>query len=301
MRYCYRLIILLTLLFSSGTYAAFGIFLDALDWRPTETNDWVYNNSETLPKQSVTYKTIDFNYAPGFRIGITHQGEWDGLLSLTHLYASTNDSAIGHLQPSFLGSVTAKPFPPGTYLYQSGQVRQTIYYNIIDANIGKSFSPAAFVTLQPIVGLMGGWINQRIYAAYQGSTSTREKITNNFEGIGPKIGLNTAIHLFNCYEYEPNVIVGFAASYQFGDWSISDVTTVTPPTTVNVLGANHKMGALTLQGLLGLELKHKKLSVKLAYEINEWFDQFQIFDNDTGAHNNDLVLQGLTVGIAYDF
>lgn len=38
---------------------------------------------------------------------------------------------------------------------------------------------------------------------------------------------------------------------------------------------------------------------KSEYEINDWFEQFQIFDDATGAHNNDLILQGLTVQLAY--
>jgi hypothetical protein len=35
--------------------------------------------------------------------------------------------------------------------------------------------------------------------------------------------------------------------------------------------------------------------------LNDWFNQQQYEDNDTGTHSNDLVLQGLTVGIAYHF
>lgn len=279
-----------------------GVFLDAIDWRPTETNDWVYINTETLPKQSLIYKTIDYHYTPGYRFGLTYSYcTFDSLLSFTHLHATANDSAVGNMQPSFLGSVTAKPFPPGQYLYKSGQVRQIIDYNIFDLHVGKQFSPAAFVSLHPIVGLMGGWINQTIYAAYQGSTSSNEKITNNFVGIGPKVGLDTSVRLFNYNCYQPNLIVGFAASYQVGNWDITDVAKVTPTSTIKVIGANHSMGALTLQGLIGVELNYKNLGVKLAYELNDWFDQMQIFDNDTGAHNNDLILQGLTFGVYFNF
>lgn len=39
--------------------------------------------------------------------------------------------------------------------------------------------------------------------------------------------------------------------------------------------------------------------VKVAYEVSDWFNQYQVFDNTTGARNNDLVLQGLTVGLNY--
>lgn len=296
MRYIHRLIAISTVLLASNSYAL-GFFISALDWRPTETNDWAYVNSQTLPYQSIAYKTIDFGYTPGFRIGATYTGAWDGLLSYTRLYTTTNDSTVGNIQPSFLGSVNAKPSP--AYLYLSGQVRQTIDYNIFDANIGKQFSPAALITLQPIVGLIGGWINQSIYASYQGSTSSNEKLTNNFSGIGPKIGIHTFIHLFDYQNYQSHLMVNFATAYLLGSWNVSDITKVTPTHTVIVNGVNHTMGSLAIQSLAGVQIEHKQFSANLAYEINQWFNQTQIFDNDTGAHNNDLVLQGLALTLAY--
>src|SRR5436189_5687529 len=138
MRRCNRFIIILACLFVNTAYA-FDFFIDGLDWRPTETNDWVYVNSETLPNQTLTYKTIDFNYTPGFRVGMRYVADWDALLAYTSLDASTRDAATGHLQPSFSGSVTAKPSQ--AYLYDAGQVKQSIDYNVIDLDFGKMFSP----------------------------------------------------------------------------------------------------------------------------------------------------------------
>ena len=37
------------------------------------------------------------------------------------------------------------------------------------------------------------------------------------------------------------------------------------------------------------------------YEINDWLNQCQIFDDATGPHNNDLILQGLTVSFGCSF
>lgn len=298
MRHFYRFIILSLFLLCHNAYA-YDVFLDALYWRPTETNDWAYINSETVPSQTISYKTINFNYAPGFRIGAIYTGSWDALLSYTQLYSSTNDSATGNIQPAFVGSVTAKP--SAAYLYSSGNVRQTIDYNIIDVLAGKQFFPTPSLMLHPVAGIMGGKINQAIYANYYGSTTSHEKIINNFTGIGPKIGIDMAFNLINCATVIPKFIAGFASSYQIGNWDISDTTNVQPTSTVIVNGANHSMGALTLQGFLGFNVDYKKLSVKLIYEINDWFDQSQFFDNDTGAHNNELVLQGLTAGVTYQF
>lgn len=298
MRHIYRFITLCLLTIASNAHAI-GVFMDVLDWRPTETNDWAYVNSLTVPTQTLGYKTIDFSYAPALRVGMTFNSYLDTVLSYTHLFASTSDSAVGHIQPAFLGSVNAKP--SSSYLYSSGQVRQTIDFNIFDVNVGKPFTPTSGVLLHPMVGLMGGWINQSIFATYRGSTTSNESIKNNFTGIGPKVGIDTSIRFINVKEAESSVLFGFAASYLYGDWDINDVTKRTPTLTIINSGANHRMGAITLQALVGLKVDYKQLSAKLAYEFSDWFDQTQIFDNDTGAHNNDLILQGLTLGVSYRF
>ncbi len=111
----------------------------------------------------------------------------------TTMHDSTTD---GFIRPTFIGSVTAQPAPAS--LYTSGQIYQSINYNIFDANVGKQFHPASAWMLHPIAGLMGGWIFQTINATYQQPTvSTNEKVINNFFGIGPKVGVDTSITLFN--------------------------------------------------------------------------------------------------------
>ena len=298
MRHIYRFITLAALTFSNSVYAMTA-FLEAIDWRATETNDWCYVNSQQLPHQTIDYKSIDFSYAPGFRLGgIYSASTWDSLLSFTHLYTTANDSTVGNVRPSFSGSVTASP--PG-YLFKSGSVNQSIDFNIIDLNFGKQFNPSGSLTLHPIAGIMGGWINQSIHASFQGSTSARENISNNFTGLGPKAGIDTNFVLFDYKDFQPKFVAAFAASYLMGHWDISDVTRATPNKTVYVNGVSHNLGALTLQTSMGVKVEHNNFALKLAYEISDWFNQSQFFDNDTGTHNNDLILQGLTFGVAYDF
>ena len=309
MRHYYRLIILSALLLSSSAFAL-EIFVEGLEWRATETNNWAYINSESLPHQTINYKTIDFNYSPGFRVGVSYIRTWDALISYTRFYTTAHDSATGLIRPSFVGSVTAQQKPAD--LFTSGQVYPSINYNIFDINFGQRFHPAEAWMLHPIAGLMGGWINQTIRASYQGSpiltgshagetASTNEKITNNFVGVGPKAGVDTSITLFNYHDYQPKLLAAFSASYLVGNWVIRDVTNVTPKRNITVSGSSTSMGSLTLQGSIGLALDYKKFAIKVAYELSDWFNQNQFFDNDTGTHNNDLILQGLVLGITYDF
>lgn len=295
----HRFLIFTCLLISATTHAS-GVFIDALRWRVTETNNWVYNNSLSVPNQILDYKGIEFNYNTGVRLGTFYEKNNNNvLLAYTHFNTTANDSATGNLQPSFIGSVTAKP--SHAYLYSSGQVNQRITYNIIDFNVGHDFQPTQAIMLHPFLGVMGGWIDQTIHTQYQGSTSADEQLINNFKGFGPKVGIDTDIQLFDYHHIRPALYASFATTYLLGYWNITDTTQAVPGNNVNVIGTNPRMGAITLQGAMGFKVDYKQLQIKLTYEINDWRDQCQFFDNDTGAHNNDLVLQGLTLGVSYRF
>lgn len=287
-----------TLLLSGSTHAT-QIFLDGLYWQASETNNWAYTNSNTTPVQNISYKTLNFNYQPGFRIGgIYSAPTWDSLFSYTQVHTNTKDSTSGNVLSAFLGTTTAKPFEG--YFFDTGRIRQTIDYDMLDLNFGKQFQPASALMLHPFIGVMGGWINQNFNATYQGAMSTNEIINNNFTGIGPKFGIDTSILFLTYRNAQFNLLGAFAASYLIGHWVVTDDTMANPRATVIIANRSHNMGAPTMQAMLGAKATYKKFAVKLAYEFNEWFNQVQFYDNDSGTHGNDLVMQGFSLGLTYE-
>jgi len=42
-------------------------------------------------------------------------------------------------------------------------------------------------------------------------------------------------------------------------------------------------------------------ALKVGYEFQDWLNHFQIFTNDSGTDNLDLILQGLTLDLRFDF
>lgn len=61
------------------------------------------------------------------------------------------------------------------------------------------------------------------------------------------------------------------------------------------------VGALAFQAIVGLNLKYRNWSATVGYELNDWLNQCQIFDDATGTHNNDLLLQGLIFRAMFGF
>jgi hypothetical protein len=50
-----------------------------------------------------------------------------------------------------------------------------------------------------------------------------------------------------------------------------------------------------------LQLNCRNWNSAVGYEFNDWLNQCQIFDDATGPHNNDLIVQGLSVRAGYRF
>lgn len=300
MSYLHRIIILSSLLFTASTHAAYDLFVDGLYWQGSEDIDWAFNSNLSATQQSIAYQTISFSANPGVRIGVGYQGDWDSQFYYTYFYSKSTAAITGNLTSAFMGGKLISA-SNNNFFYQTGQVSFSINYNILDWDFSKKFYVSPALTLRPIMGIRGGWIYQSVNTYFQGIISIAEYVNNDFKGIGPKAGIESIWQVYNQNLYKLSIFSTFTTSYLWGTWNINDVTTDTINTRfyTNVGGRN--FGAFTVQGILGLNLDYKCCSIKLGYEINDWFNQYQVIDDATGAHNNDLILQGLTLKFAYTF
>jgi hypothetical protein len=292
-----RLILLLCFLTSPIAHAS-DIFIEPLYWRITQPIDWVYFNSATTPSQTIAYQTTTFHFTPGFRVGANFtQTNWDSSLYYTQYSAKTADTAQGNLVSGLLGSKLVQASATPTFFYTAGHVQSSIDYHMLDWNIGKCFAATEKLSLHPVIGLEGGVVNQSLDSYLQGSTSATENVKQRFKGLGPKIGIESTINLLQ----HVNLVANFYSAYLLGYWEITDKLHTNLASNVDIDVANRNLGTMSLQGLLGLQWNYKQFSVRAGYEITDWFNECQIFDDATGAHDNDLILQGLSLKISYRF
>ena len=316
MRYfCWLLV--LTCLLQAQSAHALEFFGDFLYWRATEPVDWVLNTNRLPTDQFVAYETIQFDFVPAFRVGVVHEGQWNTRFSYAHLHTSSTDSASGNLTPAFLGGKLALSDPPKSTppYFDLGQVEAAIDYNVIDCDLGPLVNHDPSLQVRPVVGLRAAWIAQTFDSAFQGewpdlnlSKSMAEHMKNDFWGIGPKIGLENTCTLWRGAECQFHGIANFSTAYLLGHWTVKDTTDLTAihdsGTTVServVPIVGRDFGALTFQALLGIQLNYRRWTAMAGYEISDWLNQCQIFDDATGPHNNDLILQGLTVNVRCRF
>jgi hypothetical protein len=301
MQHFYRLLMTGLIFLSAAAHALpenpYYFFADILYWKATEIIDWAYDNDLNPVDQNISYQSTRFNFEPGFRLGLGYGHDWDAELYYTNYSTDTTDSASGNLKSGFFGGTAG--LPAGHPFYNNGHFKMAIDLKMIDATLGKRFEISPRLMLHPSLGLEGGWINQAMRADLQGYYLTSEVIHNDFSGIGPKFGIDGSFTFLQHNGFDASLVAGFSTAYLWGHWDITDVYQDNSPRTIDVDLADRNMGGLVFQGMLGFGVSYHGFSVELSYEINDWFEQCQIFDDATGAHNNDLILQGLTLQLAY--
>ncbi|BBO36330.1 Lpg1974 family pore-forming outer membrane protein [Lacipirellula parvula] len=315
-----RIILLLTLswqlLCHNASAHALEFFGDFLYWKATETVDWTLDQNSNPANQFVAYRTIEYGFDPGFRAGVAHEGDLDARFYYTRFHTSTSDSATGQLTGAFMGAKMNQPPAPTSY-FDVGQVAAEIDYNMFDFDLGRRFQPSESLMLRPVVGLRAGWINQNIDSQFDANyldngaplhRQVNEAMTNDFWGIGPKLGLENALNLHRGEACEFNLAANFYAAYLIGHWDVDDVTRIANTQNGSTTNSNYVVdvdsrdfGALAFQAILGLNMKYGRWTGTVGYELNDWLNQGQFFDDATGPHDNDLLLQGLTARLGCSF
>jgi len=292
---------------SKATAATFDVYADALYWQTTETVDWalVISPSSTN-SQKVTFETICFHWNPGFRVGVgfTELCDcWDTQFSYTYFRAhATNHTKGDKIRSNFFG-----PKLSLVGFFQEANIKTRIDYNIFDWELGRLFYPTPCISFRPMIGLKGGWIDQTLNTSWKKTVdifnilifpvTATENVTNNFWGIGPQGGVNGRWFFTEYF----SLVGDFAAAFMWGHWSFSDQYVDSLISNIVIKEDDRNFGALMLQGFIGLGFDFPCFSLKVGYEVQDWFNQYQVFDLGTGGQNQDLLLQGLTAHVRFDF
>lgn len=297
---------------SLGAYAAgVSAFGDLLVWHASEETTSIWSSVITTSPPNTTdfdAKNINFNWDPGFRVGIAYEPVnpfWDTKLSWTHF---TTQSRINS--------------PPANQLiipeFFSGFLSENVFFgsnidwklamNMIDLEASHQFNVTPSFILRPAIGIKGGTIDQTVDTLWNAVlyTST-EKVRNNFSGIGPSFGIDAN---WNFY-HELNLVGRFSTAFMWGNWNVRD-TYARPsalfgfitPTTITTKMNHSELGTLMFNYFLGLEWIHQgksTVTLKLGYEAQSWANQLRLLTFQQLPLHGDLTLQGATCGISIDF
>lgn len=294
------------------------LFADPLYWTVAESIDWVVFLQQGEKSGSTKYKTLSFNWDHGVRVGAGYSHTctaWDTRAYYTHYSTKTSSKtsagAFGQLVPAFLGNrrASAGLF---TFNYATGEVRWNLDFQAFDWDLRYTIAPSPAFLFRPSIGVKAASIKQRIHSYWQnphlfiifGLLDASENLKNDFIGIGPKGGFDLKWRLFHLPIY---LFGDFSGAYLWGRWTIKDRYKNNRGERADVDLGRRRFGSFMIAAFAGLEYNHtltnqaSHLSLQLGYEVQDWFNQLQIFDNGTGGHTNDLMLQGLTGRVSFRF
>jgi hypothetical protein len=287
------------------------ISVDALYWYTSEAVNWSY--TRTLgDKSAQSFNKFTFDWAPGFRIGLGYNmmhDQWDTQASYTWFQSKASDHVNGIVTSAFLPARLSLLEP-----FSEGKASINLHYNIFDWDLGRSFLVSKHLIFRPCIGFKGGWINQTIHSHWFTpnfldlfKVSASENLKNSFQGGGPKAGITGKWCFGNVQKHYFSIIGQFEAGYLWGHWSIRDKFIDTFSTEIQLKTSDRNFGSFLIHSFFGFgwdcnfDRDQSHFGVKLGYEIEDWFNQFQIYSDTSGSQNNDLILQGLTLSTRFDF
>lgn len=312
---------------SERVCGSWDLFADAFVWYTSEQASSVWTDILKIGNNtsSFTAQNLKFGWDFGFRAGAGYNFEydqWDTQLYWTWFQARAHQRieefpqfvpVIGgvlvteEIHPEFFAADLSKDFS------QNAKIHWGLHYNMADWELGRRYWVSRGLSIRPFIGLKGGWINQSIHVEYGNliinsaltQLSARERLKNNFWGIGPVGGANTKWKLGNCCAQYPSFFGDFSASTLWGTWHCSDVYLVTNGEKIAVSSRNSTLGALMFRGFLGLgwdvDFYNSHFAAKLGYEMQFWVNQLRVATSQLVRLHGDLTLQGVTFNCRLDF
>lgn len=269
----------------------------------------------------------DFEFDPGFRIGLGYNfcyDGWDVHASWTFHYTHPSTSVTGLPDPDqniigFLGLVPTNAGTVQFVRYERAKTNWQLQFNTWDLELGRDFYLGQYLSIKPTLGLKGAVIRQHLQADYFNSNignntfpigypnhSFRGK--SRWWGVGPKASMTG--HWFFGPGFSLYGILSGALLY--GEFTIRHK--VDAIDTRIIVGRQtgfdgrddfYRLRPMT-QLAIGLEWSRCFMdwfffSIHAGWETQYWWDQFEMFTLSDLTPEGDLSFTGLDVGFRMDF
>lgn len=277
-------------------------------------------------KGSAKYPDWDWN--PGFKAGIglnLPHDEWDVYAEYTWFYSSASDTTDGGengMMPTWdIASINPLLQTPQSITRARGA--WDIHFYSIDVSLGRNYFISRFLTLRPFIGFKGGWIDENYkvrYALSNGSTNTTLQMKNDqdYWGLGLRSGLETSWHYdANWSLYGDLALAALWSQYELTRRDTREDTrnaggANNPPLNTVITEYHSDNNFHTIKGVLefGIGLRGEWWFFENRYHFliqAGWEEQLWINHNQfekryfLNANYGDLILQGLSIKLRFDF
>ncbi|MEM7174875.1 MAG: Lpg1974 family pore-forming outer membrane protein [Chlamydiota bacterium] len=299
---------------ANGPYFAF----EFLWWRVAEDSLEYAGREVAVAGSDVPnfeLRTADFEYNPGGRVSVGGNigyDNWDFCFAWTYMQTNTSDSLEGDI----LG-INSFFFEQGgdaaLFHFQSARAKWVVQFHNWDFELGRWYFVGNRLSFRPSLGIKGAIIRQHFENRYQGNGVGNTQFSNavmktksRFWGVGPQLGLNGNWYLgsgFNFYGiFRAALLYGQAKAINRGNALDNTNEQQGKRLTRHNVYRVRPMAS----GAVGLEWSRcfchwLFFSIHLGWEMQYWWQQWEIpFINDFKP-KGDLSLGGIDFGIRFDF
>jgi hypothetical protein len=187
-------------------------------------------------------------------------------------------------------------------------------YNVVDLELGYTYNPTGSMNLRFFGGLRHAEVDHRILATFYDPPpdTTRMTETNNLEGFGPRIGLESRYYLGGGF----SLFAGGAASLMVSEINYSYFEEDWDPAYEVRANMNRKMGTQLVPVVdldLGISWEYAIgqkgfLIVTAGYHYENWFNayhQYRFVDDVVDSHGalnaSDLAIHGPFLNLTATF
>lgn len=272
------------------------------------------------------------NWKPGFKVGIGYymnHDDWDIQLNWLRMHGNREDSntsmadvvaPVDYLAPVY------GMFAPSVDACAKASCTWKSDIDLVDLEIGRDFYVSKHLALRPFLAARCAVVNQKLDNTYEGLfdegelTTSNEQVNmkDNYTSFGPRIGLNGEWMFTDNFSLFGNAaIAGLYGKVKVHERDYEYTSTSDEPVegTVRHAKDDYFAGKAISDLALGLRWATKfkddryGLAINLAWEHHMFFNfnNFPIWETE-GALNyrdvkshGDLSLQGLSIGLKFDF
>lgn len=277
-----------------------------------------YSRGTINPGQSINLNLLETSssWDPGVRLGFRAVDNCTGqvwALAWTHL----NSKADSHVStPTDEGSYylikrdTVIQFIPAFDIVDSfdADAHWKLDYDVLDVATSLPFDVCSGLTVNPFVGVRAAWINQKFdnnvtTLNFNVETNRFEKITNDFNGVGLRLGVGFTWDVCECF----SLVATGSGSLLYGRFHVIDRVVTDSERLVGDYDFHRHRIRPNLEAYVGLSRNQPLFgclgNIRIGYDFSYWFDQNQIpgqIQPDV-TKSSDLAFQGLRVDFELDF
>ncbi|MBN2479765.1 MAG: hypothetical protein JXA94_06015 [Parachlamydiales bacterium] len=278
-------------------------------WQAKENCLQLGKFTPTIASDQVSTVNMDFDFAPGFKVGLgfnTGFDGWNTYLEYVRLQSTSKEDynslpeGVAHINSPWI------PIP-----LTNIQGKWKIEYNMADFELSRPYYNGTKLTINPLFGFRGGAIDQKFEVSTNGALG---RSTSNFKNDSWLIGGRAGIYSNYLLGYGVKIVSKVATSlnYQRFKTSILFINANDPSLITKIL--EDKIGLfspnldLNIGFGWGTYFDHNNWHFNLLalYDAVFWWNQNEIenlrsTNNLSDGEPSSLFLHGLTVTIKFDF